>query len=120
MSTTRTKFHCNECKRRTWHEVVAEHSQEVEDPLMGMPYLVQGQILKCCGCEYLSFRLFEHPFDFDENGKIAEQVFPVREYEKRTRRVSKLGIPPHIYKIYEQTTEAYDGSLYLLVAMGLR
>jgi hypothetical protein len=114
-----TRFYCNVCRNKTWHEVAIEYQQTYHDNFWGYDRLLQAQILKCCGCEYLSFRLFEHPMEFQEKGEIQEYVYPEREFKKR-KRVYIFTLPRDVSKLYRQTLKAYDNELYLLSAIGLR
>jgi len=116
----KTRFYCNTCKNATWHEIVAEHQQSHHDFFWDADKLFHGQILKCSGCDSLSFRLYEHPFEFDTSGKVVEHIYPTRELEKRERKYFGILLPEGISKIYVQTNDAYDNELYLLAAIGLR
>jgi hypothetical protein len=115
----KTRFYCNICRNSTWHEIIADHEQTHHDYFWGFDKLFHAQILQCCGCDYFSFRLFEHPFEFEKNGEIVEHVFPTREYKRREQR-RFFSLPRAIYKAYRQTNEAFDHELYLLAAIGLR
>ncbi len=115
-----TKIHGNKCTNQTRHEIVAEHRQDFEDPFWGYSKLLQGQILRCCGCDNLSFRLLEHAFEFEEDKKIEEQIHPIREYKKRKKKFFTISIPTKIENLYKQTIEAQDNALHLLSAIGLR
>jgi hypothetical protein len=89
------------------------------DYFWGSDKLFHAQILQCCGCDRLSFRLYEHPFEFEEAGEVAEHVFPTREHKRRERKIF-FSVPEHIRRAYFQTNEAFDHELYLLAAIGLR
>jgi hypothetical protein len=102
------------------HNITAASRQSYHDNFWGYDRLLDGQILRCCGCEYLCFRLYRHPFEFQENGKIEEFIYPERTFERRERIYIFWAIPIAIQKLYEQTIEAFDKRLYLLSAIGLR
>lgn len=115
----KTRLYCNICKNKTWHEVSVDYEQTYHDNFWGFDRLLQGQILKCCGCDYLSFRLLRHPFEFEDDRAIEEYIYPERTYKNRTR-VFVWQLPNRIGKLYDQTVRAYDSELYLLSAVGLR
>ncbi len=119
MNMTRTRLYCNECENETWHIVVAEHQHPFHDKDWDFDRLLHGQILSCCGCDYLSFRLFEHPVEFEPNGKIIEQIYPARKSKKREKQVF-IFWPKKIDNLYHQTVDALDNELCLLSAIGLR
>jgi hypothetical protein len=115
----RTRFYCNICRNSTWHEIMADHEQAHHNYFWGADKLFRAQILQCCGCDYFSFCLTEHPFEFEENGEVTEHIFPTREYKKREQKFF-FSLPRTISKAYRQTNEAFDHELYLLAAIGLR
>ncbi len=115
-----SRLHCNECKQKTWHDIVAEHEQSYYDNFWGYTKLLHGQILTCRGCEYLSFRLFDHPFEFQTDGKVEELIYPEREFKRRKRIYIFHTLPEKIQNLYTQTLTAYDNELCLLSAVGLR
>ena len=115
----KTRFYCNICRNETWHEMVAQHKQSHYSSLWGYAKIIHGQILKCCGCDYLSFRLYEHPFEFEKKVNIIEHIYPTREYEKRKHKFF-FQLPEKIRIIYQQTVKSYDNKLYLLSVIGLR
>ena len=115
----KTRFYCNVCRNDTWHEVASEYKQPHRTYFWGFDKLFHAQILRCCGCDYLSFRLYEHPFEFEQNGEVVEHIFPTREYKRRERKLF-FTLPEHISKAYLQTNDAFDHGLYLLAAIGLR
>lgn len=115
----KTRLYCNICRNETVHEITVDHRQNYHDYFWGFSRLLQAQILKCCGCEYLSFRLFKHPYEFQEKEEIEEFVFPEREDRKR-RREYFFFLPPRIENIYTQVNRAIDLDLNLLAGIGLR
>jgi hypothetical protein len=116
----RTRVYCNVCRHETWHNATAEYQQSHYDDFYGFDRLLHGQILSCCGCEYLCFRLYTHPYEFEEDGKIEESIYPERAFTRRQRIYIFWALPREIQKLYEQTVEALDKDLCLLSAIGLR
>lgn len=116
----RRRIYCNSCKNNTWHEVVASHTQEREDDLWGYPQRFDAEILRCCGCELLSFRLLKHPFAFqDASDEPEEEMYPERGYKKRERRYF-FQLPREVHALYNETLAAHDRELNLLSTVGLR
>jgi hypothetical protein len=114
------RIYCNSCKNSTWHEVVAGHSQERQDDLWGYPQRFDAEVLRCCGCELLSFRLVKYPFEFqDANDHPEEEMYPERGYNKRQRRYF-FQLPREIRALYDETVAAHDRDLNLLSIVGLR
>lgn len=113
------RIHCNSCKCRTWHQVEARHSQTREDDLFGIDQLIDGEILRCMGCDQLSFRLIKHPFDFEEDGQLEEELYPERGNKKRARR-HFFKLPKEVNSLYNETLVAHDRELKLLSTVGLR
>jgi len=114
------RIFCNSCENITWHEVVASHKQEREDNLWGYPQIIDSEIVRCCGCYQLAFRLIKHPFEFqDKNDKPEEEIYPERGFKKRKRRFY-IALPREVYNFYHETLAAHDIGLALLSAVGLR
>ncbi len=114
------RIYCNSCKNGTWHEVMASHIQEREDDLWGYAQRFDAEILRCCGCELLSFRLVKHPFAFqDKKDKPDEEIYPEREFNKRQRRFF-WHLPKAVHTLYNETVAAHDSELHLLSTVGLR
>ncbi len=102
------RIYCNSCKNETRHEIEARHTQEREDSDFGFPQMFEAEILRCCGCDLLSFRLLTHPFEFqDENTEIEEEIYPERGFKRRERRYS-FKLPKEVRILYKETLEAHD------------
>lgn len=114
------RIYCNCCRTNTWHEIVAKHKQERRDDFWGSPQLMEAEILRCCGCDLLSFRLVRHPFDFqDKRDKAEEDIYPERSFNKREHKYF-LQLPKEVQSLYYETLAANDRKLTLLSTVGLR
>jgi hypothetical protein len=101
------RIYCNSCKNNTWHEVVANHKQEREDDLWGSPQLFEAEILRCSGCDLLSFRLLRYPFEFqDQKDKPEEEIYPERGFKKREQRYF-FHLPREVHNLYQETLAAH-------------
>ena len=112
------RISCENCKKETWHEIAKEHQQSCFDDDIRYDKIFEAQILRCCGCDCLSFRLLEHPFDCETNGKTVEYLYPERRL-KRERKYFR-SLPDSIKQIYHETVTAEDYGLYILTAVGIR
>ncbi len=114
------RIYCNSCKNNTWHEVAANHDQKREDNLWGYQQNFEAEILRCCGCDQISFRLVKHPFEFqDKNDKPEEEIYPERGFKQREQRYF-LHLPTEVRNLYNETLSAHDRNLILLSTVGLR
>ena len=114
------RIYCNWCRIRTWHEVMAKHAQKREDDLWGYPQLMEAEILRCCGCDLLSFRIVRHPFKFEKtSSKPEEEIYPERNFKKRENRYF-FYLPRSVQNLYQETLAAHDRNLVLLSTVGLR
>lgn len=114
------RSYCNSCFNETWHEIVAEHVQDREDDVFGSLQKFEAEILRCCGCDLLSFRLVTHPYEFqDKKDKPQEELFPERGYKQR-RKKHFFRLPKEIHTLYHETVTAHDKELGLLSTVGLR
>lgn len=116
---------CATCHVPTNHIVIfsVDHEESMED-LAGENHY---QILKCQGCETISFRhesWFSEDVQHDMSGTI---LFDGREefvYPKRSNRSLKIRdfwyAPTPIRRIYKETLEAFNNESYMLCAAGLR
>jgi hypothetical protein len=99
---------------------MAKHKQERKDDLWGYPQLMEAEILRCCGCDLLSFRLLRRPFEFqDKRDKAEEDIYPERDLKKRNNRYF-FYLPRGVQNLYQETLAAYDRDLVLLSTVGLR
>jgi hypothetical protein len=114
------KIYCNLCKNDTWHDVVVNYRQEIEDAIWGYPQRNDAEILQCCGCQLLSFRSVTYPFAFqDPMDRPEETLYPERCFKERERQYFS-SMPIEINTLYDETITAHDKGLNLLSIVGLR
>jgi len=115
---------CQDCQRETNHIVVAsiEAKRYEKLPKTGDEFYSDSshQIIKCQGCDTLSFRVtYEDSDSVDTEMPVVETLYP-----KRT--LNELGyknfqrIPPNIRRIYKETVDCYNNGTLTLCAAGLR
>ena len=115
----RLRLHCNSCDTETWHEVVAAHKQNRYYVIWGHSQDIEAEVLRCCGCDSLAFRLVTHSFEFqDENDRPEDRLFSDRNFTKRKRKFFPM--PVNVARLYQETVTAHDAKLVLLSATGLR
>ncbi len=115
----RIRVHCNACGTETWHAITAKRKVTRYVAVWGYDQALEAQILQCCGCDELSFRLVTHPFEFqDPKDKAEEALFPDRNFNQRRRKF--LPMPTNVARLYQETVTAHDAKLVLLAAAGLR
>ena len=116
----RRRIYCNSCANETWHEIAAHFEQERADTWFGGVQNFEAEILRCCGCDLLAFRLLTHPHALqDKDDKPQEELLPERGHKKRPREFF-LSMPKPVRTLYQETVSAHDSKLVLLSAVGLR
>jgi len=117
---SKSRIYCNSCKNSTWHEIEVTYSVDREDDLFGCPQKYEAEILRCCGCDQITFKLIRHPFEFqDKKDEPEEELFPERGYKQRERRYF-FRLPKDVHSLYTETLSAHDMGLGLLSTVGLR
>ena len=115
---------CSKCDNATKHEVLSSVNLHLKsDDIQG---LESYQIVRCRGCETLSFRLVSsnsEDIDYAENGKIyyleRKEIYPPRIAGRPKLKDDGL-LPYEIEKIYEETHAALCMNLRILAAVGIR
>jgi len=118
------KVICPKCQHETNHEVVAsietngcENSSENGDEFW---WYSKHQIIKCLGCETLSFRRLYEDSNLAFAGLPAEEtLYPKRSIDELKCKEFH-NIPSNICQIYKDTIESYNNGALTLCAAGLR
>lgn len=117
------KVLCSSCKTETNHQVIYSHKLSEYDEDTGMEFWEYYQIIKCLGCDEISFRMTEsNSEDYDPNtGDIyeIETLYPDREEERQPINNYQY-FPPRTKKVYLETLKSLNNSTPLLTAIGLR
>lgn len=120
---------CAECKRKTKHEVL--HSIDMtgqedwgENDWYGWEMCYQ--IIRCKGCESISFRTASsNSEDHEQIGHdewdtpIHEDLFPSRS-KGRIYKYDFKYLPVNVYGIYHETIQALNGEQAILTGIGIR
>ncbi|MBL8918124.1 MAG: DUF4145 domain-containing protein [Myxococcaceae bacterium] len=122
-----TKIACIRCRVETNHDVVESHSkrytQEAE-PEMG-PDWAEGEweILRCCGCETITFReTWTNSDDIDhESGELEKLVslYPPRGRDSLPEKPMP-NLPMQLRRIYREILKAFNDDSNLLCGAGVR
>jgi Domain of unknown function (DUF4145) len=117
------RIFCNRCNGQTNHIVVKEEEQTVRDEENQVSFWDKWEIIKCIGCEEISFRHVSSNSD-DYHPETGEHYETVRLYPIRGEGILPIkpyySVPPIVRNIYRETMDAYNNGLNLLCAAGLR
>jgi hypothetical protein len=121
----RFKAHCPTCARKTNHEVLCEHWAHYtpDNTEMSIDF-AKGtwQIIRCMGCEAISFResWFTSEDDYSERGQEGtEYRYPkVGPEDLSEKRFVKL--PSKIRRLYSEIIETYNHGLFIACTILIR
>ncbi len=125
MEIKKMKCYCSECNKRTNHEIIAEanHSYSYEED--GIYGEETYRIVKCCGCDHISFNKENSGteyFAIDEYGEYVDTPeyisYPIKENE--IQAIYSWDIPDIVSVAYHESITAYNNDCYLLATIGLR
>lgn len=118
MSTV--KVLCERCRRTTNHTVVQEVRESYtpeNHPEMQIDYAAgTWQIIRCNGCEEVSFRQF---WTTSEDPQGVEEIYPPRSADSLQQK-TLLNVPFDIVRIYRETVDAFNVDAATLCAVGVR
>ncbi|WP_421302171.1 DUF4145 domain-containing protein [Aeromonas veronii] len=118
---------CPQCTGRTKHTVVlsVDQSGYVEDN--DVHWSASYQIIRCKGCDTLSFRHESSNSDeyepVDENHWITlvrEELFPSRIEGRKDLGPDVVYLPPDLRRVYAETNQALNNDSPVLAGIGLR
>lgn len=113
--------YCNSCKRKTYHTVEGEHNEESKADYN--QYKLSHRIVKCKGCNTVSFRQEYHDFEQAWKDEMGEWDYPleVEIYPRATKEnISKAHLPDLVDEIYTEACAAYSQKSLILAGIGLR
>lgn len=114
---------CKSCRHATNHEVLFSHDSVAESEDGDIKVWTSDQVLKCCGCDDISFRhAYECTEDIDyETGQLAvtEVLYPNR-VDGRGPMDGYDEFPAKTRRIYKETLKALNQNAFILSAIGLR
>lgn len=119
------KCYCPRCKQHTNHTILAEHkySNENEDDYW---WVYTYRMVKCCGCEHVSFDIQKDEESNIQYNDFGEQVlYSVHESypepEGEHQPINPIwNYPSDVFKIYKETVFAINAKCYTLAAAGFR
>lgn len=122
-----TRVACVRCRTETNHDVVKSHSKRYtqEDEPQMAPEWAQGQweIIRCCGCETITFReTWTNCDDIDnETGQLQEFVslYPPRGQDLLPEKPMP-NLPMNLRRIYREILKAFNDDSNLLCGAGVR
>lgn len=119
------KSFCTRCKCITNQAILAEHYIKEDDPLIMLYSEEKYQIIKCMGCDLISFRKL-----YSDNHMIADAASMPYEfddpwtqtlYPSPNRHMKEfINVPKIVLNIYKETIKAFSSNQLLLCAAGLR
>jgi len=124
MSDTKVWSHCNNCNKKTNHEVIYKH--EVPGP-EEYHCRTDYSIVKCMGCDRVSFRYlfndFEEAFqtgpDHDDwDYPVEEKTYPLEIHNSGIDDLSY--VPEIVQDIYNETLSALKEQALTLAGLGFR
>lgn len=116
------RSHCNSCFRETNHLIVARYENKGTDD--GGQWQETSFMLKCCGCDTVSFRIdlwLEAWDDFD--GDTCHRGIRTTNYPAATSRRKPpwaKAIPEALAQLLEEVYIAYAADARSLATMGIR
>lgn len=126
-STQIEKCYCPICKHRTNHSILASASNIWNDEDDGITLEHIYRIVKCCGCEHVSFNLVHDGSEyFHEDGYGFCQhepeyfSYPEQENEVTTIEDNTWSIPLRIRVPYRESVKCINDNCLLLAALGFR
>lgn len=117
------KSHCNTCKLSSNQEILFSHEETYRDDDGDFFGSVKSQILKCSGCDTVSFREVSwNTEDYDPETKKAIPTIRCYPLSEKSALPTKpfLNVPRKIRGIYTETVDAYNRNSRILCAGGLR
>ncbi len=118
---------CPRCRRETNHSILANYTYKMDDPRCYYWVYTDYEIVKCNGCNFISFREVyadSECIDYNENGELVhgdiEKRYPSIIVSSRIKDYNINYIPYTCRSIYEETEFSLANNQVLLSAMGLR
>jgi len=114
---------CRNCKTSTNHDVLFSKDVHDTDEEDGIQYWSSDQVLRCCGCEDVSFRHTHQcteDIDYDTGQLVVNEVLYPNRVEGRSAIDGYDEFPPKTRRIYQETLKALNQNAFILAAIGLR
>lgn len=117
-----SKSYCNNCGKKTNQKVLQEEVNAIHDD-SGWSEEHIYQIIRCGGCDEISFRKLYTDIQIQSNAlpgeSILEEIYP--KHGENTIIIKKFKkVPQQIKEIYRETIEAFNNVQLILCSGGLR
>ena len=115
------KNYCRRCNRTTWHSIEGLH-QFTTDP-EEYNCMIEHSIVKCKGCEGVTFRLTEYDYEqvYPTEDNEWEVPISIDNYPKaNVCTIETHYLPQVVRKIYSETCNAYKEGAKTLAGIGFR
>lgn len=113
--------YCIKCKQNTNHDIEGTH-QEEHDP-DGYHCMVEHSVVKCRGCNTVSFRQVFHDYEGAYPDYNDEWIVPrdIETFPKaQTGNLDTKHLPEIVESIYQETCNAYRDGALTLAGIGFR
>lgn len=123
IKSTKIKILCRTCRHATNHEILYSNDTHEISEDGDIQVWRKEQVLKCCGCDDVSFRKESQcteDIDYETGGLfVTEYLYPSRT-EGREPMDGYEHFPAKTRRIYKETLKALNQSAFILSAIGLR
>jgi len=115
------QVHCMKCQQTTNHTVVTQHERTEGDDEFTL--WLEWAILKCAGCESVTF-MEKSTFSEDYNPQTGALDSFIRYYPERDEHALPVkpfnNVPKKLRRIYREVIDAFNRDIHMLCAGGLR
>lgn len=121
MNKDAVKNTCNSCMQETWHTVEGTHKY-TNDP-DDYHCLVVHSVVKCRGCDTVSFRREFHDIDgayLNDQGDWEVSIDVTNYPRVKKGSIKTDDLPKVVKEIYTETCSAYRDEAFTLAGMGFR
>ena len=116
------KSYCIVCNRQTNQNVLKEEKKEFHEEDGGWWDKSSYQIIRCGGCDEISFRKLYNDVSMQQHSdedETTQELYPQRGAHSRPIKPYR-GVPFAITTIYRETIDAFNSNLKLLCSVGVR
>lgn len=114
---------CRVCQTQTHHDILYSNDSSDLEYDDNVKVWLSDQVLKCCGCDAISFRHTSQSSDdidfLTGEPVLCETIYPNR-FQGRVAVVGCDEFPPNTRRIYMETLKALNQQAFILTAIGLR
>jgi hypothetical protein len=99
------------------------HDRSDSDEDNGIQFWASDQVLRCCGCDEVSFRHTDQcteDIDYETGELVLNELLYPNRTEGRTPMDGYEEFPARTRRIYQETLKALNQNAFVLAAIGLR